>query len=201
MEAGAWGAYDSRGSPTGSFDRLHLVTCELAYPHMTKDQIVNKFHDEQGLKTEFTGACTLMMNLLKKDALPPILPASVVKVGRSYTIESYFEHLFMTESDILRVFGCTSKALKLSKPVSIPHEDGSPGTVSGFHVSMTGVPPEISCGLRKVRVSTILCAGHDDELMNASTQVRANQAHDVLALALTQMSRPTPERCTGLLAK
>ena len=73
----------------------------------------------------------------------------------------------MTEGGLLP----GSLGVALSKPVSIPHEDGSPGTESGFHVSMTGVPYEISSGL------------------NASTQLRANQANDVLALALTQMSR------------
>ena len=55
---------------------------------------------------------------------------------------------------MLRAFGYSAKLLKLPKPVQARLEDGS-GLLWGYHLSLAGVPWEVACSLRKIRVSSV----------------------------------------------
>ena len=86
----------------------------------------------------------------------------------------------------------------LGKPTSLQLEDGS-GTLQGWHIGLHGIPPEIACGLRKVRVSSALNLHHADFLMTKDVQIRANQAATTLQVALRQNveKRAGAKRCIG----
>ncbi len=172
---------------------------QLSYPHLARSEVVSRYHSKDvTFKHEFNGASQLMLQCLRSNSLPAILPASTVVVGQKFCVETYWELLFLSEADVQRVFGYSAKMLKLPKPVQIRLEDGS-GLLWGYHLSMAGVPWEVACSLRKIRVSSVWAAAHEDQLCNQSTLVRSGQAADILGMTMSssQANRPSAERCAG----
>ena len=201
IQAGLWGAYDARGSPTGDGCKADLVTSELSYPHMSINEIATLFHQKsdkgRDFRLEFQAASSLMTVLLKQKELPRFLPLSTVSVSRSYISETYYELCFMSEADIVRTFNVSARALKL-KACKLDLEDGS-GQLTGYFVSPTGIPAEIYHGLRRVKVSSNLQHSHTDRLCDPSTQVRQNQPADILQLLVNklQTNRHPAEKASG----
>ena len=174
----------------------------IGYADKPAEDVFRMYHakSDQGkaFRSEFDGACVIMNALIEAGKLPMLLPQSHVTCEKAFMVTTGYKLAFLTEADCNRIFGCGPKQLKLGKPCTIRLEDGS-GTVHGWYMSMSGMRWEDAAGLRKVKVSTLLSINHTDELMSPATHVRANQAQDILALALNQQqqSRPTAERCAG----
>lgn len=200
LQAGAWAEYDSRRAAVGKACLKHMYTCMFGYPNLTLEDASLKYHEKseagKEFKKDFDNSAILMERLMPR--LPPLMPASEVAFGRLYSVESYFECAFVTEAELVQLFGLSSRALKMPKPTSLQLEDGS-GTLSGWHIGLHGIPPEIACGLRKVRVSSALNLHHSDFLMTKDVQIRANQAATTLQVALRQNveKRASAERCIG----
>ena len=189
LQDGEWNEYDAKGQPLNTGCKLHMTVLRISYPHSNPQDVCNLFHEksEQGraFKDSFLKAAQVMQVLIDREQLPLILPQSTIVVDRAYLVESYFELAFVTESDVVKIWGCTSKNLRLGKPQTIRLEDGT-GVLHGWHINMMGMPPSIVQGLRKVKVSSYHSIKHSDQLMTPATQVRANQAEDILELALSQ---------------
>ena len=201
-QAGSWGEYDGKRAPVGRGCLKHVYTCMFGYPDMTMEEASQKYHERSEAGKEFKkdldNSAVLMERLIPR--LPPLMPASEVAFGRLFSVESYYECAFVTEAELVQLFGLSSRALKMPKPSNLQLEDGS-GSLAGWHIGLHGIPPEIACALRKVRVSSALNLHHADFLMTKDVQIRANQAATTLQVALRQNveKRASAERCVGRL--
>lgn len=191
-----WYQHDSRGAPVGSGCKVHMCVLMIGYADRPSEEVANQYHSDKGFKAEVDAASGIMLHLIGSDKLPLILPQSTVTTERSYTVTTSWKMAFITESDLSKLFGAGPRQLKMGKPTSIRLEDGS-GWVSGWYMSLTGIPAHISAGLRKVKVSTHLQLQHADHLLTAACQVRKDQAMAVANMALSQQQRPTAERASG----
>lgn len=194
-----WSERDHRGHPIGDLCKVHGFVVKIGYAHMSKADVISRYHSDKMFKAELHGACSVMLVLIQTDQVPAILPMSTTSVKREFRVEYSFDLLFVTESDLLKIFGQGARKLGLKKPVQICLEDGS-GFVSGFHMSPTGVPESVRAGLRHCKVSTTLTHAQDDELVNGRTQCRKDQAKDILDMVLAAASaeKPSGEKCSGL---
>ena len=195
-----WGQYLGK-TPVGDVCRVHKLVMELAWPDQQQPDLAAKFHERttagKQFQGEFLGASALMDQLLRAGHLPSFLPMSTITVQKEHSVECFYEMLIFTEADCLKVFGASSKALRL-KLVPMELEDGS-GTIKGVCVSPSGVPYKVASGLRRLRVSTSLRHQRIDELVNPKCTVRQEQADVVHKLSLERMNeqRQTAERSTG----
>ena len=86
--------------------------------------------------------------------------------------ELYQELLVLTESDVSRIFGASSKALGW-KATALQNEEGQP--MNGFVCSMVGFPPEKSWGLRRMRLSSARSVDFGEIFVNPTNQLSKNQ--------------------------
>ncbi|CAL1130706.1 unnamed protein product, partial [Cladocopium goreaui] len=170
-----WFDYDNKGNPMGAVCKLDGNTVMFGYPDSTVDAVAVIYHgrdkESAAFKVGYQAARLIMAKIIEKGALPSLLPLSSVSAARTFSVTSYYELAFLTER----------------------------GTVSGFHLAMTGMPLGLLMSCRKVRISSNLAVTQSDELMRPDLQCRAEQAADTLKLALrtNHEGRATQERCSG----
>ena len=203
LQEGMWFDYDSKGNPLGAVCKLDGNTVMFGYPDSTIDAVAATYHsrDKESamFKAGYHAARLIMGKIIERNALPSLLPLSSVSASRAFEVTSYYELAFLTEGDLLKWTGCSSKSLRLGKPSTLQLEDGSGGTISGWHLSMAGMPLDLLMSCRKVRISSNLTVIQSDELMRPDLQCRPEQAADTLKLALrtNHEGRATQERCSG----
>ena len=199
-KVGQWHQYDGKGHPVGAGCKVHVTVVAFGYPSQDMGSVSAKYHEksEEGkaMKLEVDSSSRIMAKLLVN--FPDILPSCDVHYEKTHEVEMYYECGFVIESDLTRHLGYSSKQLKLPKPVQLMGEDGL-GKISGWYISLSGMPPDMKDSIRHVKVSTTLKCVRNDYVMTEKTQCRQDQAGEVYALALEKQvaNRNPPERCAG----
>ena len=153
-------------------------------------------------RVEINAGRMVIQAAIKKDLIPKLLRCSTVSLRKSYPVETYWELGFLTESEVVKLFGVSSKSLKLGKPSTISAADGT-GIVHGWYVSLLGLDPSMCNGIRRIRMSIQLTVSQDDKLLDPAWQIRAQQGQDILSYALTRQveQRAGAEKCAGRLSQ
>ena len=153
-------------------------------------------------RVEINAGRMVIQAAIKNDLIPKLLRCSTVSLGKSYQVETYWELGFLTESEVVKLCGVSSKSLKLGKPSTISAADGT-GIVPGRYVSLLGLDPSMCNGTPRIRMSSQLTVSQDDKLLDPAWQIRAQQGQDILSYALTRQveQRAGAEKCAGRLSQ
>ena len=100
---------------------------------------------------------------------PPSLVTSSVLRQR----EVYSKVGFLSESELVKVCGVSSKALKIS-PGQIMLEDRNE-QLKGFYVSLLDCPEEVRKGIRKIKMTWAIRTEHQGLRLTPERQIRQEQ--------------------------
>ena len=121
-----------------------MVALQTGFPANDPQEIASLYHNKKDggdCRKQVDTATKVLENLLKKEVFPRMLPVSEVAFEKEFSVTTSFDVLFLTEADLVRVTGFTSRQLKMGKAAQLNLEDGS-GTVQGWHISTSGFPLE-----------------------------------------------------------
>ena len=192
QDTDGWGQKDGRGRPVGSGCYLDMSTAAEAYPKMTFQEVANMFHDKtQGVwKAGFMAAREMKKRLMDGESNTFKPPSSVFHTTvRGVMV--YYEHLFVTEAEVLKLTGCGSTSLKLGRPISLPVEDGS--YLNGFLISMKGITWEQAAGFRRVQMKVEVINELSEEVLQSCNQIAQNQGADVFAFTCDTQESTMPK--------
>ena len=78
----------------------------FGYPDSTVDAVAVIYHgrdkESAAFKVGYQAARLIMAKIIEKGALPSLLPLSSVSAARTFSVTSYYELAFLTESDLLK---------------------------------------------------------------------------------------------------
>ena len=106
LQDGMWFDYDNKGNPMGAVCKLDGNTVMFGYPDSTVDAVAVIYHgrdkESAAFKVGYQAARLIMAKIIEKGALPSLLPLSSVSAARTFSVTSYYELAFLTESDLLK---------------------------------------------------------------------------------------------------
>ena len=183
-----WGQEDSNKKPVGNGCRRDMEIVADVFPHLTWDQAAQAMHDasQKAVKMQLLGAIQIYEARQAGKAYW-FKPASDVQSVRSRVTTTYFEVAFFTEADILRLTNCSPQTLGLKSKTTITIEDGT--TLSGFLVSMRGLPADEIAAARKVKIEAKVVTQLVENVLQKEHQLRAEQPmeiYEVLAVTLSE---------------
>ena len=158
------------------------------FPTLTWEQACEAMHDpaQKPLKAEILAA----IDVFEQKQAGKVInfsPAAECSSIQSHITGTYFEVAFFTEADILRLTSCAPATLGLKTKATITIEDGS--TLSGFFISMRGLPADEIAACRKVKIETRFQTTLNEHILQAGQQIRAQQGMEIYQLMSDQLSQ------------
>jgi hypothetical protein len=174
-ESESWGAYDAKGQPIGNGCLICMETVVEGWPGMDFDTGVQKYNDkvEKFFKPMYKTARAVKKDLGARALKSKFPVPSTVQNGHERSRTIYHECGFLTEAEVAAMAEVSGKHMKLQKG-NLMLEDMT-GTVSGYYISLKGLPLELMMSIRKVRNSYKVYAVHEEERLNPGNQIRKDQ--------------------------
>ena len=165
-----WGNVDAAGASIGDGCLLCLSTASEGWPSDSWPELAKRFETDKTFKVAFKAAKAFRKNLGFDQVWKP--PSSVTStICRVRSV--YSEIGFITESELTKLCGVGSKALKL-KPGHIQLEDRNE-TLQGFYVSLFDIPSNFANGIRKIKLEWRTSTQHDTHRLSADRQIKQDQ--------------------------
>lgn len=171
-------------SASGDACKICKSVLVAGFPDVKWADAGRDFHDKskKEFKQQFLAAKAVWLKVQEELGPAAFSPMSSVTVGNLQAVTTYYEAAFLTETDVVRLTGLASKALKLGNATTITLEDGV-STLNGFLVSLRGFNPSEAFGVRKIRFESKTEIKHAEHLLDASRQIRQGQGDALFRVA------------------
>ena len=116
------------------------------------------------------------------DSPNPFNPPSSVSHSTSQALTVYYECAFLSESEIVKYTGVSSRVLHLGQPRKLLLEDGVT-TLQGYYLSLKGFTELDALAVRKVRFESRVAVEHHEGLLLPGRQIRREQGTDTFKFA------------------
>lgn len=167
----------------GCYKDMNVVA--TAWPKLTWNEACLKFHSDKAFKLEYNKSVKVWEQRMAGQQVIFSPPATVLLMNEHLT-ETYFEVAFCTESDVVRLTQFSPATLGLKSKVTIKIEDGS--TLSGFLISMRGLPYDEIASLRKIKISSVIKTHLQEILQSADRQLRQDQGTEIYEIASEKLA-------------
>ena len=168
-----------------------MQTAAEGFPKHSFSQLCSEYHDKSKTVLRAAFAAAREAKQKQNDGEEVTFePPSNVTHSMSRVVKVSVQAAFLTESEVVKAFGVSSRTLRLGKPVPLQVEDAS--LAQGFLISMKGMPENVARAFRIVTTEFVSTNVLSETLMQAQRQIRKEQGTETWEVACSQQELQLP---------